>query len=94
MESDLLSWRLGFQRRIQQRHDLLDDVGYDPLMKVQPPRQRFLQSRQFASQVLLGYEHSAHLYEGAHDEDAHLDSFFAPENVRGHDGPVFGESMG
>jgi len=33
-------------------------------------------------------------YKGSHDEDAHFDSLFAVENVRRHEGTVFGEGTG
>jgi hypothetical protein len=71
MKTNSASRRLGWcRRRIQDLHDLLQDLHDCRLMRVQSAGELFLQGSEFPCELGSAAKRLAHFRKGAHDKDA------------------------
>ena len=87
--------RFGWRwRRVEDVHDALQHFDNGALVHVEPGGEFGFKRLQLFRQFPGAGQHLAHLHEGAHDEDAHLDGSGAGKHVRRHYRAVLGEGIG
>ena len=73
--------------------DLLQNLHNRRLVYVQSRGELFLERSKFLRKLGTRRERLAHFEKCSHDENAHLHSMRAVEDIRGHDCTVFGEGV-
>src|SRR5207237_4346505 len=91
---DVRLWRLGrWWRRIEDLHDLAQDLHDCRLMHVQSGGELFLQGSEFPCELGSAAKGLAHFRKSTNNKNAHLNSACAVQNVGSHQRAVFGESV-
>ena len=83
VKADSASWRLRRRRwRVQDLHELLQDLHNRGFMNVQARAELFLQRSEFLRKLTGTKQRFAHLDEGADDEEAHLNGALTAKDIR------------
>ena len=83
LKSNSALWRFGWRWwRIEDLHDLLQDLHDRSFMDVQPGSELFLKCSQLPRKLRRAAKGLAHFDESADDENAHLNGSLAAKNVR------------